>query len=1087
VPRAALLVPVLIALLAAAVPAPVMGQGPGSVVLRGAVRDSLGTGIQGVEVVLRDSTERRIAATVTDGTGRFVMIGLPSGGPFALTAERLGYATVRRSHIRLATGESRRIDLKLTPQPVALPRLEVTAAADPLFSGTRTGAATVLEERAVATAPTVERDVVALAALSPMVSVEGDRISAAGQNSRFNSLRVDGAVTQDVFGLSPSGVPGGQANARALPLDAIRQYAVVVAPYDVRQSGFTGALLNATTRQGGETWEGSAFAYYRDAAFSRTADDSDVVRTYGRGATDEFRTESGGFTVGGPLGRARLFVAGEFEGRTRPMPGFHLGVADRYRVGLVEDSVQRLVGILEEKGLEPGSYEPSSLENPLGNLFARVDLPVGGGHELSARYNFISAEQDVAPNRLGFDHYGLGSTGSRIESRTHGLTARLASRVGDRTTNELTLNVQHTADATRTSPQPLVDTRILALDDSVAMLRSVRAGGDPLAHANELDQTIVQLTDHLSHAVGDHLVTVGLDGAWFGIRRRFLPGSRGIWRFDGLAAVERDEPRMYERLVLLDGADPDVSFSLLQFGAYAQDEWSIGDRLSLTLGLRVDWPLTLTRPAYNRTLELDTGIRSDRLPVSLPLLAPRVGFNWSPSGERRTQIRGGVGVFNGLPPLAWIADAYAGTGLHTALLRCQGSATPAFDPDAAPARCADGSGPAVRDITIFDDGFRFPQDIRASLALDQELPWGLVATVEGVYTRALQQVALEDLNLVSAREGELTARRGYSEHVGPRPVFGDPRLVPTLFGPLEPGRRWEDYGRVIRVGNGDRNAALAVAAQLQRRFSDRLDLRLAYTYTRAVDTRSLLYPNAELNYGLTPIRGHPAEPEAALSSFDRTHRVVATAWTRLADWGHGLDVTLMYVGQSGLPYSYVYGTDMNGDGYPGPGAVEDAYNDLLYVPATVSDVDADGLMSRSLLFQLAELEECLAESQGSIVARNSCRTPWSDRLDLRISQGFVVPFGSVRVRADMMNVLNLLNDSWGRVYTAPPAIPVFNVDYRSGCPGLRCALGNSLRGWYSGPRRLNEETDTPVAELPHVLSLPESQWRGQLGIEIRFH
>lgn len=1074
-----------LALALAVVPAPVGAQGSATAVLRGEVRDTAGYGVPDVAVVLRDTAGRAVAGTVTDAAGRYVMVGVRAGGPYTVVAERIGYATVRRDRLRLSSGESHRLDLVLRESPFALPGVQVVGVPDPVFSGTRTGAATVIEERSIAAAPTVDRNVVALAAMSPMVAVEGDAVSVAGQNSRFNALRIDGALSQDLFGLSPSGVPGGQANARALPMAAIREYSVAVAPYDVRQSGFTGALLNASTRSGGDHWAGSVSAHYRDPAFSSTADDGDVVRAYGRGPVADFRAEAGAFTVGGPLGPARVFVAGELERRRRPMPGFHLGISDPVRIGLAPASIARLTTLLGAHGVDAGSPDPQTLHNPLGNFFVRLDVPLSGSHELSTRYNLISAEEDIGPNRLAFDTYGLSSAGSRIESRTHSVMARLASRLGDRTTNELSLNIQGTDDATVGSAEPTVEVMIRTmLNDSTPAQRRVRAGSDPLTHASSLEQTVVQLSDRVSHATGDHLLTVGVEGSLFDIRRRFLPASRGVWRFDSLEALEENRPESYERLVLLEGADPEVAFGLVQLAGYVQDEWSVADQLSLTLGLRVDWPLSVAAPDANPEAEAATGVVTDRLPSGTPLFAPRLGVSWRPFAGRRTQLRGGVGVFTGMPPLAWIADAYANTGLRTAFLRCDANA-PGLTGDEPPAACADGSVQVRRDLTVFDEGFRFPQDFRASAAVDQELPGGLVGTVEVLYTRAIHQVALHDLNLGDPIADLSDDDVGYG--TGDRPLFGEPVTTPHRFGPMVPVRRWDDYGRVLRVGNRSRNAALAVATEVQRRFSERLDLRLAYTFTRAVDVRSLLYQDAALNYGLTPIRSDPARPDVALSAFDRPHRVMATAWTRLSDWGEGLDLSVMYVGQSGTPYSYVYGSDMNGDGYPGPGAVENAYNDLLYMPEVVSEMGVDGPMTRNLLFQLADLEPCLGQRAGMISVRNECRTPWSNRLDLRLAQGVKLPFGSGRFRVDIMNVLNLLDPAWGHVYTAPSAVPVLEVDRRSGCPGaLTCSLDNELIARYTGPRRSNPGTPGIRAELPHVLSLPESLWRAQLGLELVF-
>lgn len=1070
----------LVASLALVGPGPLAAQVSTTAVLRGEVRDSAGAPVAGAQVTLQEAGEP-VAGTQTDARGRYILVGLPAGGPYELGVEAIGFAPVTRSDLRLSAGESRRLTIIMGSRPVELEGLRVVAAPDLVFSGTRTGAVTVIEERAIETLPALERDITGFAVLSPMVATDRDALSVAGQSTRFNSLRIDGAIAQDLFGLSPSGVPGGQANAKPLPLDAVRQYSVLVAPYDVRQSGFTGGLLNAVTRSGGDAWQASVFAYYRDDLFSRTSEDT-AVRSTARGTAEAARGEIAGFTVGGPVGAARVFVAGEYEQRRRPVPGFNLGDADPVRIGLLEDSVARLRELLGSVyGLDPGGAGVYTLDNPLGNLFARLDLPLSGAHELTVRYNGIAAAEDVPPNRLGFDPYQLGSAATRLESRTHSATAWVSSRLGEHTTNELLLNVQRTGDRNRpASEAPQVEVGVAGGAGEQLLFRRLQAGGAPLAHANELDQTVVQLVDNISHAMGDHLLTTGFDVSSFGVRRRFLPASRGIWRFDSIEALAANAPSSYERLVLADDADPDVELSVLQVAGYVQDEWSVTDDLSLTLGLRLDLPLGLGRPGYNREAELVTGVVTDRVPSAGALVSPRVGFNWSPGTERRTQLRGGIGVFTGRPPLAWLADAFAQTGLRTGLLVCADALAPALDVAEPPGECVDGSSSLRRDLTFFHDDFRYSRDLRLSLALDRELSWGLVATVEGLYTRALNQVALEDINLGLSRELD------YVGGIGDRGVFGTPLVVPTRFGPLVPGRRWEKYGPVIRVGNRSRNAALAVAAELQRRFADRLDVRLAYTYTKGVDVRSLQFESAALNYGLTPVRGDPARPETRPSSFARPHRVLASAWGRLLEWGGGLDLTVLYVGQSGLPYSYTYASDINGDGFPGPGVQSESYNDLLYVPRLLSEVPGGAVAAQLLTLQLVAREPCLSRARGFIVPRNECRTPWSNRLDVRLSQGLALPFAEARITADVMNVLNLLRSDWGLVQTAPPVVPILELNRRLGCPGMGCSIGNPLIGRYVGPRHRDPGTDAAVADLPYALALPESVWRAQIGVRLSF-
>lgn len=1067
-----------------------------SAVVRGEVRDSAGLAVAGAWVEVRDGEGNVLGRAEADGRGRYALLGLPPGGPYTLVADHADLSTVSWEGLYLGAGESRRLVVVLPMRPIELPEVRVVTLPDPIIGGSRTGPVTVIEERTIRTLPTIDRDIVGFAALSPMVSIHEGAISVASQNSRFNSLRIDGAVSQDIFGLSPSGVPGGQANAKPLPMEAIKQYAVLVSPYDVRQGGFTGGLLNATTRAGGDRWEGTAFGYYRDAAFSGGVHDGDALRYASRGATEDFRTRTAGFAVGGPLGQARIFAAGEMERRHRPSPGVHLHQSDPLRIRLQPDSVARLISALQDGyGFDAGGPEAYTLANPLSNLFVRLDVPVSTTHALTAHYNLIAAADDVPASRMGFGPYQLTSAGTRIETTTHSVLTRLASRLGSHTTNELLLSFQRTRDQTLAlSDLPQVEVLMLARLEGQSIRRFVQAGGAPLAHDNALDQNALRLANNLNHAMGDHLVTAGVEASWSGIRRTHLPASRGIWRYNSLADLEADMPFSHERLILDPGVDPSVEFELLQLAGHVRDEWAVTDALALTLGLRFDLPVPLSRPGYNRSAELGTGVVTDRLPAGNVLLSPRVGFNYTPATTRPTQIRGGAGLFTGAPPLAWIADAHANTGLRTSFLTCTDSYNvlglrdrnaPAMGDAEAATSCLAEPGVTERDLVFFADDFRFPQDFRASIGVDRALPFGIIGTVDALYTRALYQVALEDVNLGAEVEGPLTARRGFPQGVGTRPTFGTPRLYPTRFGALDPDRRWPEYGRVIRIGNRSRNAALSVATELQRSFSDALDFRVAYTFSRAVDTRSLLYQDAALNYGLTPIRSDPGRPEPRLSAFDRPHRIMASAWSRLAPWGDGLEAAILYVGQSGLPYSYVYETDINGDGFPGPGAAAEAYNDLLYVPIHMSELPAD-LASMAMLARLTAREPCLSAARGGIVGRNACRAPWSNRLDLRMSQGLSLPGGRVRITADVLNVLNLMNRDWGLVHVAPPVVPVLRFDYRAGCPGIQCSISNDVLGTYTGPRRRDPETGRMTADVPYIVSYPDSHWRAQLGVRFDF-
>ncbi|HEX2166428.1 MAG TPA: carboxypeptidase regulatory-like domain-containing protein, partial [Longimicrobiales bacterium] len=367
---------VLVFLAAAlAVPSPAAAQGAALSGVRGAVTGPDGAALEHVVIEIRHTDTGLTSSIRTDPAGRYAMTNLLAGGPYTLTASALGFATHRISDVQLQAGRIHSYDFVLHPGAMTLPEVEVRASADPRFDTGRSGASTVVSREEVTAHPTIERNVLELASLSPMAARAAGGTTIAGQNARFNALQIDGARYQDMFGASPDGAPGGLANARPLPLDAVDQFQVLIAPFDVRHSGFTGGLLNVVTRGGTNEWEGRGFGYYRDRNFVGSLDASAQS-----GETPDFRNSLAGISVGGPIvrDRAHVFLAFEMERRTTSSSGYNLGSADAFATRIAPDSAARLIEILRDRyGMEPGRAAQVSLDNPRENLFVRADWQLG--------------------------------------------------------------------------------------------------------------------------------------------------------------------------------------------------------------------------------------------------------------------------------------------------------------------------------------------------------------------------------------------------------------------------------------------------------------------------------------------------------------------------------------------------------------------------------------------------------------------------------------------------------------------------------------------------------------------------------------
>ena len=521
-----------------------------------------------------------------------------------------------------------------------------------------------------------------------------------------------------------------------------------------------------------------------------------------------------------------------------------------------------------------------------------------------------------------------------------------------------------------------------------------------------------------------------------------------------------------------------------EYSLYAQDEWAANERFTLRGGVRIDVPIFQGRPAPNPELRSEFGIDTSELPSRNFTISLRGGFNWRPF--EGTQLRTGAGIFTGRPAYAWLANAFQNNGVAARTLVCRGLAAPAFDPgQPAPTECVLGAGESLPVINYFDAGFLFPQDMRTMVALDQRLPGGLVLSGSLIHNNALKQVFIENDNLEENRiVGE--AEDGYSLGFGlrHRQVFGTPtqghfRGNQVLW---QGGRRTDRFGPVLRVTNRGDNFTYAATVELRKDFGETLGLRVGYSLTRSADLQNLTSIDITSNFASTPVNVHPNLPVRQSSRFDRPEKWVASAHARILPQFGGTEISLLYVGQSGVPYSYVYMGDVNGDDFPGPRAAS-LPNDLIYITDEITGFP--GSRASTILWEsLYDLEECLQRQTIRILARNTCRTPWSNQVDLRASQKIEARGVTADLSLDLLNVLNLLHSWWGIVHVVNPVVQVFEVR-RFPEPGSGLTSIPVLKARYIGALQRDRITGEVGASLPYVPEVPTSQWRAQFGVRLR--
>jgi outer membrane receptor protein involved in Fe transport len=1017
--------------------------------------------------------------TSTNEQGAYLVPGLPVGGPYRVEVSTLGYANATRRDINLSLGQNLIVNFELRAQALALDAIGVTVdrTQRELINPGRTGAEQLVTQHQIENLPTLSRNFTDFLAVSPQSGAGAGGTSVGGQNNRFNNIQIDGALAQDLFGLGSTGQPGGQAGARSISIDAVREYQVLTAPYDIRQAGFTGGLINAVTKSGTNDWRGSAFMYYRNQDFQR---DSLLVGGQMRGV-NEFANPLFGATVGGPIIRDRVhfFAAGEWEDERRPGGTFAIGRDLPTQTGINPADAERFVAALEAKGASGGSFGEFTRNNPNRNLFGRIDAQLSNNHMLTVRHNFVRATDDIVTNRAGATQYSLSSNFYFFESNTNSTVLQLNSVLPNGIFNELTIGNSSIRD--RRSPTERYPAIIVVVPNAAAATgtRQLVAGAEYFSQGNELDQNSFEVTNNASYTLGAHRITAGIKAERFGFRNLFWPGMTGEWTFNSLADFEAGTPNSFRRAVpYREDADPTARFNVTLAGIYAQTEWTVRPNFTLTGGLRYDMPFVHDTPEHNaRISESAIGRRTDQIPSGNGIISPRFGFNWDVFDDRSTQVRGGAGVFTGRYPFVWLSNLYSNTGLSTVNISCTRAANnlPAFtlDPNNPPSSCAATGTPAPPRavINLVDPDFQYPHALRMNAAVDRQLPFGVVGTVEFLHTRSLAQIFLRELNL------NLTP---VSTTQGGRPVFGTHTAGPlaenvganqNLARPNRIDATAADA--VVELTNSDQDRSWSLTFQAQKRYQSGLDLNASYTHGRAQDVSGLTSSIATSNIGFNPVRGNLNEPSLATSDHETRHKLVLSG---SYDVRRYMTVSFFYLGHSGDRYSYVYDGDVNADGYEAAYA-SNRFNDLLYVPRDQGDITLTNPADWARINSYIESEPCLLNNRGSILERNICESPWRNRVDTRFT--FRVPTVQaqrVELTLDLFNTLNLLNSDWGIQRNRP-------------FPGIELL---ELRGWDvannrgvfrpTGRLRLDEEGRAD----PFTVLDPSSRWQAQIGLRYSF-
>ncbi len=929
-------------------------------------------------------------AAVTSATGRFTILNLRVGGPYTVTAKIGGFRAETVKDVSVALGERREVDFEMQLESKA-ESVTVTAEAAPLISPDKMGSTQSISQDEIKSLPTVRRQFQDFARTNPYVNVQPydstqTAVSIAGMNNRYNTIQIDGAVNNDLFGLAATGTPGGQTDTQPISLDTIQEIQVAVSPYDIKQGGFTGGAINMVTRSGTNEFHGSVYGQSRNEKYIG----SSVPQAYGD-ALDKplatFKSDQYGARVGGPIMKDTLFffVSGERNKLSQPTGGSADGsTSNTYRDPAQAAQFQSI--LTTTYGYNPGGLGDYNQRTNSDLLLGKLDFNAAANHQLSLRYNYVDALSDTLGQSRSSSAYAFQGAGYTITDKTNSGVLQVNSVFGSESFNQGRVGYQTIRDA-RATPEAFPSVYICGSPNQFCTgggTYQLVAGTERSSGANGLNQDILEVTDDFTMIKGNHTLTLGTHNEFFKFENLFIQDVYGTYFFNSNADLAAGNAARYQ-VNFNNGSDPrgSTKWAAQQWGLYAGDQWRVSNKLTLTLGLRFDLPRLTDSPNHNPLVQATYGIDTSDVPSNKLTISPRLGFNWNPSGSGKDQVRGGIGVFAGRTPFVWISNVYGGAGIGDGTVTKLTATNVHFNPDPNSPPTNFPPGTAALSVDTIDPNFKFPRVLRTTLAYDRELPFGIRGTIEGMFTKTLQDVFYENINKVPS---------------GQKSFFGGPIYQNANSG----------FSNVTYLTNTTRGEQQNLNVQLEKRFPFGLYVMGSYAYMNAKSafeaTSSVAFSNWQFQTG----DGDIYTPELTRSFFDVPNRfnIVLTQAFKTGPLTH--NVGFVYFAQSGQPYSILMGGDVNKDGASG--------NDQLFVPTNYNDIVWKGAGAPTEdQWNTFLATTGLDKYRGRVAPRNALDAPWIHTLDFHYDLTIPISVVQVQLSFDVLNLINLIDHNSGLI------------------------------------------------------------------------
>jgi outer membrane receptor for ferrienterochelin and colicin len=993
------------------------GQGSTTSSTNGRVTDTQGDPLPGANVTATNQSTGAFYGNSADADGYYRISNMKVGGPYTITVSYTGFSENVKENIYLKLGQSFKYNVQMSDSDATLG--EVVVLATTIFPGQSNGASTSISNEDIDLLPTLNRDLNDFTRLTPQAKItNGGGFSIAGMNNKFNAVYIDGAVNNDVFGLAANGTNGGQTGISPFSVDILDQIQVVVSPYEVTLGGFAGGGINAVTKSGTNEFKGTAYFFNQNEKLAGKTSGALIDRINGtdddRERLDEFNQNIYGFSLGGPIVKDKIhfFTNVELQKDETPVP-FEFGAYDG---NSSEAELNNFSTFLQDKyGYDAGGFGNKTDELTGVKIFGKLDFNLNKNNKLTVRHQYTRAEQRNV-NGSNDRTINFENNGVFFPTTTNSSAIELSTTIGNSASNNLVIGYTSVLDDRDPIGQ---DFPYMIIDDGEAQ---IRLGSEQFSTANQLDQKIFTITNNFKLYRGKHTLTFGTHNEFYDIYNLFVRQNFGVYEYDSLSQVLNELPASnYERSYSLvdeitgDGSAAGSAFNAIQFGLYAQDEIQLLPNFTLTAGLRIDIPFITTEQTvasdFESTLRDSIGSAYDgiedvevgKLPQGQIMFSPRVGFNYDVMNDKSLIIRGGLGIFTSRVPFVWPGGAFNNNGLTVGGVDIDGDDEDIiFQSDIDEQYVSNNFTVPSGQVDLFASDFKYPQVFRTSLAVDKNFNGGWSVSLEGIYTKTLNNVFYQNINSDPTVDFEWTG--------GPdnRPVYNRNSLDSR-------------YTAVYYATNTNEGSSSSITLSTTKKFNFGLNIFAAYTYGNSTSIfEGTSSQNSSQWRGAFNVDGRNNAP-LGRSDFALGNRIVS-AVSYVADWTkdgkYNTSISLFYEGQSGDPYSYVYN---NGDArnINNETGSTSRNRSLIWIPANSSEINLVDASQWEALDKFIEDDEYLSENRGQYAEKNGSRSPFVSQIDLKILQDLGFKNHKLQLSFDVFNVANLINKDWGVVYSNP--------------------------------------------------------------------